>query len=685
MKQEIMNEALLHERLIALRKEIARHDYAYYVENAPLIPDAEYDRLMRELQAIETTHPEWITSDSPSQRVAGAPQAGFVEVRHTIPMLSLDNAMNEAELSDFDRRVRERLGTNEPQEYHAEPKMDGLAISLRYEDGILIRAATRGDGEHGEDVTANARTIRSIPLRLIGADWPKVLEVRGEVFMSRKGFNALNARLEQAGEKTFANPRNAASGSLRQLDPRITAQRPLSFFAYGWGEIEGIKLPSRHSQMLALMRGWGLPVNPLNEVVLGIQGAQKYAAQILAKRDTLDYAIDGVVFKVNQLNDQDRLGFLARAPRWAIAFKFPPEEELTVLVDVEWQVGRTGALTPVARLKPVHVGGVTVSNATLHNLDQIRLKDIRIGDTVIVRRAGEVIPEIIGRVLERRPDHAQTITVPSTCPVCGSHVEQVAGEAIVRCTGGLYCPAQRREAIRHFASRRAMDIDGLGEKLIAQLDEHGLVKRLDDLYQLRLDDLVKLDRMGEKSARNLLAALERSKHTTLARFLYALGIREVGEATAQALARHFGALDPIMTASIEELMAVPDIGPVVAARITGFFAEPHNREVIMGLLKAGIHWDNQPTPANPQPLAGKTYVITGTLQGITREEAKARLEALGAKVTDSISKKTTALIAGEAAGSKLLKAKTLGIPILSQKDLESLLSRPLKNSGASVA
>ncbi|MEW6692432.1 MAG: NAD-dependent DNA ligase LigA [Pseudomonadota bacterium] len=669
-----MSADSLRQRLLELRREIARHDHAYYVLNAPLIPDAEYDRLMRELREIEAAHPEWVTPDSPSQRVGGAPQAGFAEVRHAVPMLSLDNAMGEDELADFDRRVRERLGTDDAVEYNAEPKIDGLAISLRYEDGLLVRAATRGDGERGEDVTANVRTVRAIPLRLLGEDWPRVLEVRGEVYMPRQGLAALNARLEQAGEKTFANPRNAAAGSLRQLDPRITATRPLSFFAYGWGEVDGFALPERHSTMLERLREWGLPVNLLNAVVRGIEGARDYAARLLARRDTLDYDIDGAVFKVDRLADQRELGFVARAPRWAVAFKFPPEEELTELLDVDWQVGRTGALTPVARLKPVHVGGVTVSNATLHNLDQIRLKDIRIGDTVIVRRAGDVIPEIVGSVPERRPADARTIQAPATCPVCGSHVEQVEGEAVARCTGGLYCPAQRREAIRHFASRRAMDIDGLGEKLIAQLDEAGLVKHLDDLYRLKLADIAALERMGEKSAKNLLQAIERSKHTTLARFLYALGIREVGEATAQALARHFGELASLMNASIEQLMAVPDVGPIVAAHIAGFFAEPHNREVIQGLLAAGIHWDASAQPLGAQPLTGKTYVITGTLESMTREEAKARLEALGAKVSDSVSKKTTAVIAGEAAGSKLAKAQALGIPVLDQSQFEALLN-----------
>ncbi|MGK0674643.1 MAG: NAD-dependent DNA ligase LigA [Halothiobacillaceae bacterium] len=669
-----MSADRLFQRLLELRREIARHDHAYYVLNAPLIPDAEYDRLMRELREIEAAHPEWITPDSPSQRVGGMPQAGFAEVRHAVPMLSLDNAMDDDGLADFDRRVRERLGITAPVEYNAEPKIDGLAVSLRYEDGLLVRAATRGDGERGEDVTANVRTVRAIPLRLMGEGWPRVLEVRGEVYMPRKGLAVLNARLEQAGEKTFANPRNAAAGSLRQLDPRITATRPLRFFAYGWGEVDGFVFPERHSTMLEYLHDWGLPVNPLNRVVHGLAGARNYAARILAKRDVLDYDIDGVVFKVDRLADQQALGFLARAPRWAVAFKFPPEEELTELLGVDWQVGRTGALTPVARLKPVRVGGVVVSHATLHTMDMIRQKDVRLGDTVIVRRAGDVIPEIVASIPERRPPDAREIHLPATCPVCGSRIEQIEGEAVARCTGGLYCPAQRREAICHFASRRAMDIDGLGEKLIAQLDEAGLIKRVDDLYRLRMEDLVRLERMGEKSARNLLQALERSKHTTLARFLYALGIREVGEATAQTLARHFGTLEALMAASMEELLEVADVGPIVAAHIKDFFAEGHNREVIAGLLAAGIHWDAPSRPVSRQPLAGKTYVITGVLSGMTREEAKARLEALGARVTDSVSKKTTAVIAGEAAGSKLAKAQALGVPVLDQHQFEALLN-----------
>ncbi|OYY73909.1 MAG: DNA ligase (NAD(+)) LigA [Gammaproteobacteria bacterium 28-57-27] len=682
------SQAAIQSRLLFLRSTIAAHDHAYYVLDAPTIPDAEYDRLMRELRDIETAHPGLVAPDSPTQRVGGAPLAGFAGVQHSVPMLSLDNAMGDTDLADFDRRVRERLEVD-AVEYNAEPKIDGLAISLRYEDGLLVRAATRGDGERGEDVTANVRTVRAIPLRLLGADVPPLLEVRGEVYMPRRGLAGLNARLEKAGEKTFANPRNAAAGSLRQLDSRITATRPLSFFAYGWGAIEGLSMPAQHSDMLALLRDFGLPVNSLNAVVQGAAGAQKYAAKILSLRAALDYDIDGAVFKVNRLADQQALGFVSRAPRWAVAFKFPPEEELTTLLGVDWQVGRTGALTPVARLAPVHVGGVVVSNASLHNMDMIRQKDVRIGDTVIVRRAGDVIPEIVGSVLARRPPDAPEIMAPAACPVCGSHVEQIEGEAVARCSGGLYCPAQRREAIRHFAARRAMDIDGLGEKIIAQLDEAGLVKRLDDLYYLQFSDVAALERMGEKSAHNLLDALEKSKSTTLARFLFALGIPEVGETTAQALAKHFGSLDALREAAEADLataqserkkdrypslQAVPDVGLTIAAHIAGFFAEAHNREVIARLLAAGIGWDVPVQVAAAQPLAGKTYVITGTLDGMTREEAKAALEALGAKVSESVSKKTTALIAGEAAGSKLAKAQALGLPVLDTEALRELLA-----------
>jgi len=674
-------------RLHHLRREIAAHDHAYYVLDAPSIPDAEYDRLLRELREIEAAHPEWRSPDSPTQRVGGAPRAAFASVLHALPMLSLDNAMDADELREFDRRVRERLG-KDTVEYNAEAKIDGLAISLRYEDGLLVRAATRGDGERGEDVTANVRTVRAIPLRLLGETPPPVLEVRGEVFMPRSGLAALNARLEPRGEKTFANPRNAAAGSLRQLDSRITASRPLSFFAYGWGAIEGLELPQTHSDMLACLREFGLPVNAVNAVVHGVAGAQDYADKILSLRDSLDYDIDGAVFKVNRLFDQQVLGFVSRAPRWAVAFKFPPEEELTELLGVDWQVGRTGALTPVARLKPVHVGGVIVSNASLHNMDMIRQKDVRVGDTVIVRRAGDVIPEIVGRVADRRSPDAVEIVAPTTCPVCGSHVEQVEGEAVARCTGGLYCPAQRREAIRHFAARRAMDIDGLGEKIIAQLDEAGLVKRLDDLYRLRLEDVAALERMAQKSAQNLLDAIEKSKRTTLARFLFALGIPDVGESTAQALARHFGSLEALReaaeadrpTAQLERkkdrfprLQAVSDVGMTVAAHIAGFLAEAHNAAVIDGLLAAGVHWDAPTQNTTAQPLAGKTYVITGTLDGMSREEAKAALEALGAKVSESVSKKTSAVIAGDAAGSKLAKAQALGLPVLDTDGLRALL------------
>lgn len=662
------------ERLKRLREQINHHNYRYYVLDAPEIPDAEYDRLMRELQALEAKHPEWVTPDSPTQRVGEKPLQAFGEVRHALPMLSLDNAFSEAEFEAFDRRVRERLGIQEAIAYSAEPKLDGLAVSLRYEGGLLVQAATRGDGTTGEDITQNIRTIASIPLRLLGEGWPEVLEVRGEVYMPRAGFEALNARAREQGEKVFANPRNAAAGSLRQLDPQVTARRPLAMFCYGVGAVEGGELPSRHSAIIDRLQEWGLRVCPQREVVEGMAGCRDYYARLQAQRDELPYEIDGLVFKVDEIQRQQALGFVSRAPRWAIAWKFPAQEELTRVKAVEWQVGRTGAVTPVARLEPVSVGGVTVSNATLHNMDEIERKDVRIGDSVIVRRAGDVIPEVVSVVLSRRPEGAQPVHLPETCPVCGSEVIRPEGEAVARCTGGLFCAAQRKNALLHFASRRAMDIDGLGGKLVEQLVEKDLVHDPADLYHLSLEQLAGLERMAEKSARNLLKALERSKSTTLARFLYALGIREVGEATAAALANHFRELDALMAADEEALQAVPDVGPVVAAHVAAFFHQPHNREVIEKLRAVGIHWPELAAPvAEEQPLAGNTYVLTGTLEAMTRNEAKERLEALGAKVAGSVSKKTSAVIAGAEAGSKLAKAEKLGVPVLDEAALMELL------------
>jgi len=664
----------IRERVEALRQQINYHNYRYYVLDDPEIPDSEYDRLMRELQELERRYPELVTPDSPTQRVGAAPLEAFGEVRHRVPMLSLANAFDDDELREFDARVRKLLDTAGPVEYAAEPKLDGLAISLRYEAGRLVQGATRGDGYRGEDVTANVRTIDTIPLRLLGKRWPKVLEVRGEVFMSKSGFRRLNEEARRKGEKPFANPRNAAAGSLRQLDPRITAQRPLAFFAYGWGELSVERLADTHAESLLRLRDFGLPIAPQLEVLQGVEACLDYHRRLLQARDALDYDIDGVVFKVNDLDAQARLGYVSRAPRWAIAHKFPAEEALTRVRDVEWQVGRTGALTPVARLEPVQVGGVTVQNATLHNLDEIRKKDIHIGDTVYVRRAGDVIPEIVRVLPERRPPDARPIELPERCPVCGSEVIKPEGEAIARCTGGLYCPAQRKESIRHFASRRAMDIEGLGEKLVEQLVDRGLVHDPADLYGLTKAQLVSLERMGEKSAQNLLDALERSKRTTLPRFLYALGIREVGEATALALARHFGTLEAIERADEEALQEVPDIGPIVAAHIAAFFRQEHNLEVIERLRRAGVHWPEftSSPSADEQPLAGKTFVLTGALSR-PRDQVKAELQALGARVTGSVSRKTDYLVAGEEPGSKLDKAKALGVTILDEQGLQRLL------------
>ena len=668
-----VNKDEVRSRLEALRKLINYHNYRYYVLDDPEIPDSEYDRLMRELEALEAAHPELITPDSPTQRVGAEPLKAFGEVRHKVPMLSLANAFSDEELRDFDARVRKLLGVGLVA-YAAEPKLDGLAVSLRYEKGVLVRGATRGDGHRGEDVTANVRTIDTIPLRLLGDDWPEVLEVRGEVFMPKSGFEKLNREARRKGDKAFANPRNAAAGSLRQLDPRVTAGRPLAFFAYGWGELSVERLADTHSASMAVLRGLGLPVSPELKVLEGVEACLRYHRTMREKRDSLDYDIDGVVFKVDRLDWQERLGYVARAPRWAIAHKFPAEEALTVLRDVEWQVGRTGAVTPVARLEPVRVGGVTVKNATLHNMDEIEKKDIRIGDTVYVRRAGDVIPEIVRVLPERRPADARRIQLPDKCPVCGSEVIKPEGEAIARCTGGLYCPAQRKEALKHFASRRAMDIEGLGDKLVDQLVEKGLVHDPADLYTLTREQLAGLERMGEKSAQNLIEALQRSKQTTLARFLYAIGIREVGEATAQTLARHFGSLEAIEQADEERLQQVPDIGPVVAAYIVGFFRQSHNREVIDKLRRAGVSWpENEPAP-EPEalPLQGKTFVLTGTLSR-PRQQVKEALQALGARVSGSVSKKTDYLVAGENPGSKYDRAQALGVTILDEEELQKLL------------
>lgn len=667
----------IEQSIAQLRDEINHHSYQYYVLDAPQIPDAEYDQLMRKLEALEKEAPELITADSPTQRVGAKPQAGFDEVVHAVAMLSLDNAFSDEEMRLFDKRLRERLAVDAVT-YCAEPKLDGLAVSLRYEDGRLIRAATRGDGRVGEEITQNIRTISSVPLCLIGSSWPRILEVRGEVYMPRAGFEALNRRQLEKGDKPFVNPRNAAAGSLRQLDPRVTATRPLAIYCYGVGEVEGSELPPLQSEILVRLKSWGLRVSPETQQVNGIEACLDYYHQIGARRDALPYEIDGVVFKVDAIKQQQALGAVARAPRWAIAYKFPAQEAMTRVIDIDVQVGRTGALTPVARLEPVFVGGVTVTNATLHNEDEVQRKDVRSGDMVVVRRAGDVIPEVVSVVVARRPDNAQPFVMPHECPVCGSEVRRVEGEAVSRCSGGLYCPAQRKEAVKHFASRRAMDIEGLGDKLVEQLVEMGWLHSVADLYDrdaLPHHKLAGLARMGDKSATNLIAAIEKSKQTTLARFLFALGIREVGEATAQALANHFGSLPAIMKADEAALLQVPDVGPVVVANLLAFFHEPHNREVIASLQRLGVHWPDVVAAVDlPQPLAGKTFVLTGTMTTMTRDEAKKKLQALGAKVTSSVSKKTSYVVVGGDPGSKRDKAEKLGVTQLDETAFNQLLS-----------
>jgi DNA ligase (NAD+) len=663
------------DRAAWLRAELERANHAYYVLDQPDLPDAEYDRLFGELQWIESEHPDLITPESPTQRVGGAVASGFTPVVHSLPMLSLNNGFADEDVVAFDKRVSDLLGKS-PVDYACELKFDGLAVSLRYRDGRFVQAATRGDGTTGEDVTENIRTVRSIPLRLKGASIPRMLDVRGEVLMFRRDFERLNARQRDAGQREFANPRNAAAGSLRQLDPKITAKRPLSFFAYGIGVLEGIEMPATHSELLDWYAELGLPVCGERAVVPGAQGLLDFFRRTGERRDALPYDIDGVVYKVNRRDEQDKLGFVSRAPRFALAHKFPAQEALTKLVAIDVQVGRTGAITPVARLEPVFVGGATVTNATLHNEDEVRRKDIRIGDTVVVRRAGDVIPEVVSAVLERRPDDAHEFVMPTECPVCGSRIERLPDEAIARCTGGLFCPAQRKQALWHFAQRRALDIDGLGEKIIDQLVDQNLVRTPADLFNLGFRTLAELDRFADKSAQNLLDSLDKAKHTTLARFIYALGIRHVGESTAKDLAKHFGSLDPLMSASVDELLEVNDVGPVVAESIHQFFAEEHNRTVIDQLRGPGkVTWTEGP-PAERAPqgaLAGKTVVLTGTLPSLAREEAKEMLEAAGAKVAGSVSKKTDYVVAGTEAGSKLAKAEELGIPVLDEDGMRKLL------------
>jgi DNA ligase (NAD+) len=690
-----MNEAVVlspSDRAAWLRQTLERHNHAYYVLDAPSVPDAEYDRLFRELQQLESDHPEFARDDSPTRRVGAPPLPDFAQVEHVVPMLSLANAFTAEEVAAFDKRCRDGLGLVGGADeigYACEPKFDGLAITLHYENGLFVRGATRGDGTTGENVTDNLRTIRTIPLRLIGERVPMTLEVRGEVLMLRRDFEQLNARQRERGDKEFANPRNAAAGSLRQLDSRITAQRPLRFFAYGIGQMVAapgsVQVQNFHSEMMLRLGSWGFRLANERDVVRGAVGLAAFYARIGEMRRQLPYDIDGVVYKVNRIADQEKLGFVSRAPRFAIAHKFPAEEMQTVLEAIDVQVGRTGAITPVARLVPVLVGGVTVTNATLHNEDEIRRKDIRVGDTVIVRRAGDVIPEIVSVVLENRRITSADFRMPTACPVCGSTIERAPDEAIARCSGGLICAAQRKQALWHFASRRAMNIDGLGDKLVDQLVDAGIVKTPDQLYKLGVlgvATLTGLERMGDKSAAKLLAAIDKSRQTTLPRFIFALGIRNVGETTAKDLAKHFGTLDALIAADEHSLLRVPDVGPIVAASIARFFAQPINREIVDQLRAAGVSWPQSAPSADATaatlPLAGKVFVLTGTLPTLSREDAQARIEALGGKVSSSVSKKTHYVVAGSEAGSKLEKAQTLGLTILDEAQFLTLLAHVIE-------
>jgi DNA ligase (NAD+) len=665
----------IREEAHALREQLNEYNHRYYVLDDPTVPDAEYDRLMQRLQQIEAQYPTLKSTDSPTQRVGGEALPSFQTVAHEVPMLSLDNAFSDEELIDFDRRVTERLKSTGVLVYACEPKLDGVAVSLLYRGGVLVRGATRGDGATGEDITENVRTINSIPLKLLTDTPPGLLEVRGEIYLPRAGFEKLNAEARAVGEKLFVNPRNAAAGSLRQLDSKITASRPLEMAAYSLGRIEGLEQPETHSATLDLLRRWGFLINPHVGVALDIESCLSYYQKMAEIRDQLPCDIDGIVYKVDNIAFQQRLGFVARAPRWAIARKFPAQEEMTVLKGVEFQVGRTGAVTPVARLDPVFVGGVTVSNATLHNQDEVARLGVKVGDTVIVRRAGDVIPQIVKVVLEKRPIDAQDITFPGHCPVCLSPVERVEGEAVTRCSGGLVCSAQRKEAIKHYASRKALDIEGLGDKLVDQLVGQGWVNSVDDLYRLNMEQLMGLERMGEKSGQNLLAALETSKHTTLPHFLYALGIREVGEATARSLAQYFGHLEALYSSSQEDLQEVPDVGPIVAHFVYEFFQQADNVEVINRLRGAGVQWPDM-TPQDQQslPLSGQTWVLTGSMKTMGRAEAKENLQHLGAKVAGSVSVKTSCVVSGADAGSKLKKAEALGVDVLDEAAFLALLT-----------
>ena len=660
----------LQQQIDTLRQDLRRYEYEYHVLDNPTIPDAEYDRLFHQLKALEAAHPELITADSPTQRVGAKPLLGFAQIRHEIPMLSLDNAFSDEEFYAFVKRIEDRLiRLPDPLTFCCEPKLDGLAVSILYVNGVLTQAATRGDGTTGEDITANIRTIRNIPLQLLMDNPPARLEVRGEVFMPHEGFERLNQQALEKGEKTFANPRNAAAGSLRQLDPKITSKRPLVLNAYGIGIAEGVDLPNTHYDRLQWLKSIGIPVNPEIRLCNGTDEVLDFYRDIQNKRSALGYDIDGTVLKINDIALQEKLGFISKAPRWAIAYKFPAQEELTRLNDVEFQVGRTGAITPVAKLEPVFVAGVTVSNATLHNGDEIERLDIAIGDTVVIRRAGDVIPQIIGVLHDRRPADARPIVFPETCPVCDSAIVRIEGEAVARCTGGLFCAAQRKEALKHFVSRKAMDIDGVGGKLIEQLVDRELVHTPADLFKLDLTTLTRLERMGAKSAENALASLEKAKNTTLARFIFALGIREVGEATALNLANHFKTLEALQNADLEALQQVPDVGEVVANRILAFWHEPHNVAVVNDLIAQGVHWETVETKeVTENRFKGKTVVLTGTLTQMGRNEAKALLQDMGAKVSGSVSAKTDFVIAGDAAGSKLTKAQELGVTVLTEEE-----------------
>ena len=660
----------LQQQIDTLRQDLRRYEYEYHVLDNPTIPDAEYDRLFHQLKALEAAHPELITADSPTQRVGAKPLSGFAQIRHEIPMLSLDNAFSDEEFYAFVKRIEDRLiRLPDPLTFCCEPKLDGLAVSILYVNGVLTQAATRGDGTTGEDITANIRTIRNIPLQLLMDNPPARLEVRGEVFMPHAGFERLNQQALEKGEKTFANPRNAAAGSLRQLDPKITSKRPLVLNAYGIGIAEGVDLPNTHYDRLQWLKSIGIPVNPEIRLCNGTDEVLDFYRDIQNKRSSLGYDIDGTVLKINDIALQEKLGFISKAPRWAIAYKFPAQEELTRLNDVEFQVGRTGAITPVAKLEPVFVAGVTVSNATLHNGDEIERLDIAIGDMVVIRRAGDVIPQIIGVLHDRRPADARPIVFPETGPVCDSAIVRIEGEAVARCTGGLFCAAQRKEALKHFVSRKAMDIDGVGGKLIEQLVDRELVHTPADLFKLDLTTLTRLERMGAKSAENALASLEKAKNTTLARFIFALGIREVGEATALNLANHFKTLEALQNADLEALQQVPDVGEVVANRILAFWHEPHNVAVVNDLIAQGVHWETVETKeVTENRFKGKTVVLTGTLTQMGRNEAKALLQDMGAKVSGSVSAKTDFVIAGDAAGSKLTKAQELGVTVLTEEE-----------------